>query len=84
MQEVALGYLGWTEDQFWDSTPRTFTNAYRGWAKQKEILQRGDWERVRQLAYTLVQVQSKKRLKPTDIMAFEWDKKEVKRSKYGT
>jgi hypothetical protein len=84
MQEVALGYLGWTEEQFWDSTPRTFTNAYRGWAKQKEILQRGDWERVRQLAYTLVQVQSKKRLKPTDIMAFEWDKKDIKRAKYGT
>ncbi len=36
------------------------------------------WEQTRFMAYITAQTQSIKRLKPTDIMQFPWDKEEVK------
>lgn len=35
------------------------------------------WEQTRILAYILAQVNSTKKLKPTDILSFTWDKEEV-------
>lgn len=45
---------------------------------QKSI--RWDWEMTRQLAYMTAQVNSTKKLKPTDIMKFDWDNENKKRS----
>lgn len=36
------------------------------------------WEQTRMQMYITAQVNSKKKLKPTDIMPFIWDKEEVK------
>jgi hypothetical protein len=41
-----------------------------------EMKQRASWEQTRFLAYIIAQVNSRKRLKPTDILSFEWDKGE--------
>lgn len=35
--------------------------------------EREEWERTRFLAYMTAQMQSTKRLKPTDIIKFKWD-----------
>lgn len=32
------------------------------------------WEQARLITYMIAQVNSKKKLKPTDILSFEWDK----------
>lgn len=31
----AAGRMGWSQDEFWLSTPRFFQNAYFGWMQQK-------------------------------------------------
>lgn len=36
-------------------------------------LERNEWERSRYAIYSNIQINSKKKLKPTDIMKFEWD-----------
>ncbi len=37
------------------------------------FLDRPDWERTRMEMYTNVQINSKKKLEPTDIVTFPWD-----------
>lgn len=34
---------------------------------------KSDWERARQICYTITQVNSKKHLKPSDVMKLPWD-----------
>lgn len=43
---------------------------------------KSDWERTRQLCYSIVQVNSKKHLKPSDVMKLPWDNdtKKVKKN----
>lgn len=36
-------------------------------------LDKNDWERSRYSIYTNIQMNSKKKLKPTDILKFSWD-----------
>lgn len=82
--QIGLGYLGWSVEQFWNATPREFSNAFRGWAKVRELDHQAEWERVRSMTLVLTQIHSKKKLKPTDIFKFPWDKKPgQKRKPYG-
>lgn len=82
--EVGLGYFGWDVDQFWNATPREFSNAFRGWVKVREMDDRVEWERTRAMTLALVQVHIKKKLRPTDIFRFTWDDKAPqKRKPYG-
>lgn len=37
------------------------------------------WEQARMIAYITAQANSKKKLKPTDIIKFEWDKTQEKK-----
>lgn len=39
-------------------------------------LDRNSWEQNRFLAYTNIQMNTKKKLEPTDIIKFAWDKEE--------
>ena len=39
-------------------------------------MDRNSWEQHRFLAYTNIQINSKKKLSPTDIMKFAWDSEE--------
>lgn len=38
---------------------------------------KSEWEQTRFLAYITAQVNSTKKLKPTDILSFDWDKDSV-------
>lgn len=38
-----------------------------------ERSERAAWERTRYVCYVTAQVQSRKRLKPSDVLRFEWD-----------
>lgn len=44
--------------------------------KGLNLKSRESWEQTRLLAYMTAQVNSIKKIKPTDILQFEWDKKE--------
>lgn len=39
-----------------------------------EYYERGDWERTRFLAYCNIQKSSSKKIKPTDLITFPWEK----------
>lgn len=41
-----------------------------------EYYERGDWERTRFLAYCNIQKSSSKKLKPTDLIKFPWEKED--------
>ena len=42
--------------------------------KNLNVSVKNDWEVARQICYTIVQSQSKRKLKPSDIMQFPWEK----------
>lgn len=50
----------------------------QAWAKKEESHYRDRWERIRFLAHCVLTPYSKKKLKPTDIIRFEWDTTEKK------
>lgn len=41
-----------------------------------EYYERGDWERTRFLAYCNIQKSSSKKIKPTDLITFPWEKED--------
>lgn len=41
-----------------------------------EYYERPEWERTRFLSYTNIQKSSSKKLKPTDLISFPWEKEE--------
>lgn len=86
MQEVALGFFGWKPGEFWESTPREFANAWKGWQRAREMNARDEWERTRALAMFAVLPFSKKKISATDLIRFKWDQegKKAQRTKYGT
>ena len=45
-----------------------------------DVANRIDWERTRLQLYATAQANSKKKLKPTDIMKFAWEEKEKEES----
>lgn len=45
------------------------------------FLDKPDWERTRLAVYTNVQINSKKKLEPTDIMTFPWENEELTKEK---
>lgn len=42
--------------------------------KNLNVSVKNDWEIARQICYAVVQSQSSKKIKPSDIMQFPWDK----------
>ena len=50
-------------------------------AESLKYAERNEWERTRFLSYITAQCQSTKRMKPTDIIKFPWEKSEQKTTK---
>ena len=67
-------------DDFYDMLPREFWNKVDGFYELENMRQRNDWERTRWSTCLLlnIQIAKGKRLKPTDLVKFEWDKEENK------
>lgn len=62
---------------FLDMLPKYFWRKMSGFYNVINLKERQDWERTRWQTWLLLNVQmdSKKRLKITDLIEFEWDKK---------
>ena len=72
LMAIAVGSMGMSLDDFCSMTPHEFNEVFRSWHRT-HVEQ--PWEQTRLLACCLLQPWSKKKLKPEDIMRFDWDKK---------
>ena len=77
---MAFGQLGMEVDNFYDMLPREFWNKVEGFYELENLRQRNDWERTRWSTCILlnIQIAKGKKVKPTDLIEFEWDKKDIK------
>ena len=67
-------------DEFYDYLPKHFWNKLDGFYELENIKEKGRWERTRWQTTLLlnIQIEKGKKLKPTDLIEFEWDKKNKK------
>lgn len=71
MQELALGQLGYTEQEFWDMTPRALLNALEGYQKQR----REDMEVMRLQTLYAVNVWANPPINdPKRLWRYAWEK----------
>ena len=68
-------------DELYDMLPIHFWNKIDGFYELENLRQRQHWERVRwQTTYLInIQLEKGKKIKPTDLAEFEWDKKKIKK-----
>ena len=81
MEAIAYGF-GLLPIEFWNLTFHEFFLLQRGRNEQLETLEKLEWERTRWLACVILQPHRKKgsSLKPTDLVKFEWEKKDTENS----
>jgi len=60
-------------EEFWDSEPREFFNRFDGFMDFEKWRQREAWERMRSQTAALLNIHTKKRIRPRDVFRFEWD-----------
>ena len=67
-------------NEFYNYLPKHFWNKLDGFYELENIRERGNWERTRWQTTLLLNIQMSKgkRLKPTDLIEFEWDKSSKK------
>lgn len=78
MLAVASGCVGMSVGDFERCTPSEFTTLVEAWQKHETALAQRSWEQARFIAMTNLQPYSKKALKPTDIVRFDWDEEKKK------
>ena len=61
-------------DYYYSLTPVQFFNTIKGDSEVENARIQASWEQARLVAMAIVQVNSKKTIKPTDIKEFPWDK----------
>jgi len=67
-------------DEFYNYLPKHFWNKLDGFYELENIREKGRWERTRWQTTLLlnIQIAKGKKLKPTDLIEFERDKKDKK------
>jgi len=67
-------------NEFYDYLPKHFWNKLDGFYELENIRERSKWERTRWQTTLLlnIQIAKGKKIKPTDLIEFEWDKKNKK------
>lgn len=70
------GVLNISETEFFDTSPAFFFGRLSGFYKHLDEVNKLEWIKTRWLALITVQPHVKKRLKPKDLMVFDWEKVE--------
>lgn len=67
-------------EEFYNYLPKHFWNKLDGFYELENLRERGNWERTRWQTTLLlnIQIAKGKKIKPTDLIEFEWDKKDIK------
>lgn len=71
----ALGFLGWSTEQFYQSTIREFKSAMDGRVDLEKIRVRSQWEQARTLAMYIIAPHSDKIKRPEDLWMFDDEKR---------
>lgn len=74
IEQLALGEMAMTWEEFMNLTPRVFTNKSKGFQKRLEQGLQISWEQTRWLAAITINPHLKKQLKPKDLATFPWEK----------
>ena len=74
---IAFGHLGLRVDEFYDMLPREFWNRVDGFYELENMREKQDWQRTRWSTCLLLNIHlpKNKRIKPTDLIEFEWEEK---------
>lgn len=70
--------------EFCSLTPDQFRAVWDAYAQKEQRTMRTQWEVARFASYCALQPHSKKKLKPTDIITFEWDVEKPKQVEKST
>tara|TARA_B100000519_G_C14261030_1_gene448057 strand:+ start:13073 stop:13402 length:330 start_codon:yes stop_codon:yes gene_type:complete len=78
---IALGFLNMPLKEFWDITPRQLQLKIDSKKEYEEMLQRGEWERMRFQTTALINKDRKRseQIKMQDLITFEWEKNKRKK-----
>jgi len=80
----AAGAMGWSEQQFWYSTPAYFSQAWKGFDENRLMAYRAGWEQAQILATYIFAPHSKNRVSPQEIIPLPWLEKATKTTKWAT
>ena len=70
LQQIGIGQLGMTEEEFWDTTPRAFFNAIEGHQIEREMM----FDVMRLQALCQVNTWSKKPITdPKNLWKYPWE-----------
>ena len=75
LEQQGLGMLGMPIDELYDLTPRSFSNKLYGYNKKEELKMQSNWEQTRMIVHACVSPHLKRKIKPTDLLPFDWDEK---------
>ena len=78
LQGIAVGFMGMSRQDFLCLTLEEFNCIVEKWNEREQAHSRTTWEQVRFIAHCVLTPYSKKRLDPTDIVLFEWEKTKPK------
>ncbi len=64
--------------EFYDMIPRQFFNMLEGYQEVRNNQEQSDWQRIRWQTTLLINIQLErgKRIKPSDLIQFDWEKEE--------
>lgn len=71
---IAVGVIGLSLTDTCQLTLEEFNILYEEWDGYHTCLHRASWEQARFIAHCCLLPHTKKQLKPTDIVLFEWEK----------
>lgn len=75
MLGIALGCMGMSMNDFGRCTPYEFSAIYKAWQEREQRQERESWEQTRFLACCMLQPHSKRKLLPSDVCRFSWEKR---------
>ena len=71
---LAVGRIGMSRTDFLQLTPEEFSEIAGQWNQNETVFFRSSWEQTRFMAHCILTPFSKKKLNPTDIVRFDWEK----------
>lgn len=73
-----------TIDELYDLTPRSFSNKMIGYSQREEMIMQNHWEQTRMIVHSCLSPHLKRKMKPTELMPFDWDDKRILKKKVAT
>lgn len=77
---IAVGQIGMSVSDFEMCTPSEFESAVKMWHEKEEARLQSRWKMVRTMTTIMIQPHIKKKITPTSLLPFPWDKPKEKAS----